>query len=182
MSELYYTFNAIDFVKDLEQLIFLTYQMSMIHLHQQLWYRFLQCGTGQLKQPLLLVSNIDLTTASFWPELVTSVMISQRAIDVHRSDPIDQDIYIHFIQNYLHRLERKVHQCQCQFDTIKKRRTGGSIEIVNDKIEHFVQTESSLIGMRLVFQLRITLIDSIYFDRSYQCAYFQQKPTNLQVR
>jgi hypothetical protein len=186
LSELRSYFNPIDF-QDLQQLAMLTHQMSILHLHQEFWQRLLQSGTGQLQQRVQpstssssQYNNID-KTLSFWPEIVTSVMISQGIINVnHRQDEIDQDIYVNFVRNYLDQLEKKVNQCRLQFNTIKNSLPNYS-DILDDKIDHFIQKEG-LIGMQLHFQTRIAFIKYICHDRSYQLEYFQQKPTNLQVR
>jgi hypothetical protein len=183
-SELRNLFNPMNF-EDLQQLNHLTHQMSIIHLHQQLWNRFLKSGTGQFKQRVqlppssLLQDNTNLTV-SFWPQVVTSVMISKGIINVNnQQNQINQDIYINFIQKYLQQLETKWDECQFQFDTIKNR-LQGYYEGLNDKIDHFVRTEG-LVAMRLHFQTRIALNEYICLDRSFQLQYFQQNPTHLQV-
>jgi len=183
-SELRSIYNPIDF-QDLQQLNILTHQTTIIYLHDQLWHHFLQAGKGQLKQPLpqLLQHPTDLTTLSFWPKIVTSVMISKGIIQHDNSqDKINQDIYINFIQNYLHQLEKQARQRRLQFDTITTRLPSDYANgIINDKIEHFIRNEDSLSALRLHFERRIALLEYICIDRSYQLAYFQQKPTNLQV-
>ncbi len=177
-------YNPIDF-QDLQQLSILAHQTSIIHLHEQLWHCFLQTGKGQLKQSIqqLLQHHTDLTTVSFWPKIVTSVMISKGIIHHdNRQDKIDQHIYINFVQNYLHQLEKQAKQRRLQFDTITNRLPPYYAKgILNDKIEHFLRNEDSLSAIRFHFQRRIALLEYICIDRSYQLAYFQQKPTNLQV-
>jgi hypothetical protein len=182
-SELRSLYNPIKF-QDLQQLAILTHQLSIIRLHQQLWYCFLQSGKGQLKQPVQPLSRhpTDFTTLSFWPKIVTSVMISKGIIHhINSQDKIDQDIYINFVQNYLHQLEKQANQCQRQFDIIKKCLPDYVDTELNDKIDHFIQKEESIMAMRLHVQTRIALLEYISIDRSYQWAHFQQKPTNLQV-
>ena len=178
-SELRSYFNPIDFT-DLQQLSILTHQMSIIHLHQQLWHRCLQSGTSQLKprDQLLLQHHAD-EILSFWPDMVISVMISKGLIDINRQNNIDQNVYINFIQKYLQQLEKKVNQCRFEFDTIKNR-VPSYTHALNDKIEQFVQKEG-LQPIRLHFQTRMALIEYICFDRWYQWEYLQQKSTHLQV-
>ena len=173
--------NPIDF-QDLQQLAFLTHQMSIIHLHEQLWYRYLQAGKGQLKQREESFSsqyNTDITL-SLRSDIVITVMMSKGIINAaNRQDKISQDIYVNFVQNYLYQLEQKSNQCRFQYDTIKNRLPYYT-DALKDKIDHFIQKEE-LAVMQLHFQARIALLEYVCFDRSYQMAYFQQKPTPLQV-
>ncbi|CAF1336804.1 unnamed protein product [Adineta steineri] len=181
LPELRSYFQPIDF-QDLQQLCMLTYQMSIIHLHQQLWERFLQSSKDQskLQEQVSLLSDSCQINLSFYPEIVTSIMISQGIIDVNKQDTIKPNIYIQFIKNYLHELEEKMKQCRIQFDTLKNSLPNHT-ETLADKIDHFVQKEG-LIPMQLHFQARIALHKSISIDRSYQLEYFQHKPTDLQLQ
>ncbi|CAF1471345.1 unnamed protein product [Adineta steineri] len=181
LPELRSYFQPIDF-QDLQQLCMLTYQMSIIHLHQQLWHRFLQSSKDQLKlqEQISLLSDSFQISLSFYPEIVTSLMISQGIIDVNKQDAIEPTIYIQFIKNYLQELEEKVKQYRIQFDTLKNSLPNHTETLV-DKIDHFVQKEG-LIPMQLHFQARIALDKYISIDRSYQLEYFQQKPTDLQLQ
>jgi hypothetical protein len=181
--------NSIDF-SDLQHLAFLHHQMTILTLHQQLWYRFLQSGTGYLTKlehlafpssSSSLSRHIAGMTVSFWPKLVTSIMTSKGLININRQDPMDQDIYIHFVQNYLHQLETQINQRRAQINTIKHC-LPYCLKRLMDKTDQFVQKEDNLVAMRIHFQTRIALLEYINIDRSYQWQYLQEKPTQLQVR
>ncbi len=173
--------------QDLQELNILTHQTSIIYLHQQLWHGFLQAGTGQLKrqvQDLLQESTDEVSTSlSFWPQAVTSVMICQGIIQpaVDGQYKIDQETYINFVQSYLRQLEKQAKQRRLQFDTIVNRLPGYTYDVLNDRIEHYLRNEDTLTALRVHFERRIALLEYIRIDRSYQLAYFQQKPTDLLV-
>ncbi|CAF1265411.1 unnamed protein product [Adineta steineri] len=181
LPELRSYFQPIDF-QDLQHLCMLTYHISIIHLHQQLWQRFLQSCKDQLKlqEQVSLLSDNSQINLSFYPETVTSIMISKGIIDINQQDTIEPNIYIQFIKNYLQELKEKVKQYQIQFDTLKNSLPNDTDTFVN-KIDGFVQNEG-LIPMKLHFQARIALDKYISIDRSYQLEYFQQKPTDLQLQ
>ncbi|CAF4285090.1 unnamed protein product [Adineta steineri] len=156
--------------------------MSIIHLHQQLWQQFLQSCKDQLKlqEQVSLLSDSFQINLFFYPETVTSIMISQGIIDINQQDTIEPHIYIQFIKNYLQELKEKVKQCRIQFDTLKNSLPNHTNTLV-DKIDCFVQKEG-LIPMQLHFQARIALHKYISIDQSYQLEYFQHKPTDLQLQ
>lgn len=179
-DELNRYYNAIDF-KGLQRLAYLTHQMSIIHLHKQLWCCCLQAGTGQIEpreQPCSSHYRANITFCH-WPELVTSVMISKGMIDHQTQDKCKHDTYVSFVQNYLQQLEKKSEQCRLQFNNIQNGLLGYTDQL-NDKIDHYVQKEG-LNTMRLHFESRIALIKYISIDRSYQMEYLQRKPTDAQV-
>lgn len=171
--------------EDLQQLAILSHQTCIIRLHEQLWHCFLQAGQGLLlRQPMPHDRTSSSTTLPFWPKMVTSIMISQGILPAHHNDEQDQvnpNIYIDFVQNYLRQLEQQAKQRRLKFDIILKRLSGQNHESISDKIESLLEAEESLIALRLHFEIRITLLKFICMDRSYQLAYFQQKPTHSQV-
>lgn len=185
--ELCHTENSIDF-SDLQHLAFLTHQMTILHLHQQLWCRCLQSGAGHLKKlehlPLLsasLLRHIAVLNVPFWPKLVTSVMKAKGMININRQDPMDEDIHISFVQNYLHQLEKQINRRRAQLSTIKHC-LPHCLRRLTEKTDQFVQKEDYIAAMRIQFQTRIALIEFINIDRSLQWQYLQEKPTQLQVR
>ena len=173
--ELHSFFNPVKF-DDLQQLAMLTHQLSIIHLHRQLWQSSLQSGLGQFKHREQLSSSFFAS----WPEFVISAMISRGILHVKREEQIDQNTHINFVQNYQRQLETKNNQYRCQFETIKKS-LPAHISPLDDRIDDFIQNKG-LIAMRLHFQIRLALIEYIGLDRSYQWEYFLQKPTHSQVR
>ena len=184
--ELCYTSNSIDF-SGLQHLAFLIHQITILQLHQELWCRLLQSGAGYLKKlehlPLpssSLLRHIAGLTVPFWPKLVTSVMNSKGITNINGQDPMDQDIYINFIQNYLHQLEKQINQRRAQLNTIKHSLPHGLRRLM-DKTDQFVQKEESIVAMRNHFKTRLALLEFIHIDRSYQWQYLQEKPTQLQV-
>lgn len=182
--ELRRTFNPLDF-QDLQQLAILTRQISIIHQYQQLWHYFLQCGTGQIRpreRPLLSRCTIE-KQLSFWPQIVTSILMSEEIIpqvEDQQNEEIDQNIYINFIQNYLDQLHKKMNLCRHQFNTIKSRIQNYSDILIN-KIDHFIQNQSDILTIKFHVQTKIALIKYSYSDRSYQWEFGKQKPTKLQV-
>ena len=188
-SELRYFRNPIDF-KDLQELAVLTHQTFIIHSHQKLWHCFLQTGQGLLSQQRFIPDHTNFTaTLSFWPQIVTSIMMAKGILpsnnndnnNDHQSNRQDQNIYINFIQNYLHQLEQQAKQRELKFYTILKRLTTYSDQTIAERIEACVTSEESRFALQLHFKRRIALLEYICTDRSYQVAYFQEKPTDMQV-
>ena len=180
--------NPVDF-QDIQELAVLTHQSFIIHSHQQLWHCFLQAGKGLLPQQRFIQDHTNFTaTLSFWPQIVTSIMIDKGILppnhinnDHSSNNRQEQSIYINFIQNYLQQLEEQAKQHKLKFQTILKRLPCHSHETTANKIERLVTSEESRSALQLHFQRRIALFEYVCTDRSYQLAYFQEKPTDIQV-
>ncbi|UJR06546.1 hypothetical protein I4U23_010829 [Adineta vaga] len=175
-SELNNMDNPID-INVLQQLNFLVHQLSLIHLHQELWHHCLDACRGQLKPTtsciLVSTSSVDIEKEilSFYPNIVTNIMKYRRIIHDN------QNQYIDFIENYLQQLANKHKEYQLEYNDLQKQIESSTYyEVLNTKIMENVQ-KHGLEMIKIHFQIRINLIKCMGIDRWYQYNFFQQKPT-----
>ena len=172
LRAIYHPINS----KDLQQLAILTHHMSIINLHQKLWYCYLKFGNNQLKKPYTqhIISPAAFQIIPTYPKIIQAILISKDKLNVN-----NYEIYIRFIEKYLQYLDNKEKQYRTQFNTIKKR-ISNYTNVLNDKIDEYVRKQGVLV-QQLYYELKIALMEYISNDQFYQFDFFQQHPTETQV-
>ena len=165
---------------ELEELTILSYKMSIINLHKQLWSTYLQSGTGQMKkshpsrQP-----EEDGTTLYYWPAYLHSFTVARAYSKTMNDEPMDHDKHIESVQLYLSHLEEQFHDYLTQFDTIKNEMLYYTPALTY-QIEQLIR-KHALSSVNIYFDAITTLLKHDYADRFMQLQYLQQKPTPEQV-
>jgi hypothetical protein len=163
----------------LEQLTVLTYRMSIINLHRQLWDMYLKSGTGQIEIIDPARQNDGSAVLHYWPPLISPFMRTKASIQITSNDDLDHKRRTDLVKRYLAQLDDRTKQYQVQFEAFKNEMPHYSDGLLHN-ITRFVRKQT-LPTVKTYFETVIALIKQDYVDRLLQLRFGQEKPNEKQV-
>jgi hypothetical protein len=163
----------------LEQLTILTYRMSIINFHQQLWDMYLKSGTGQIEIVDPALENDGRVVLRYWPPLISPFLRTKGPIQITSNDELDRAKRADLVKQYLAQLDNRTKQYQVQFEAIKNEMPHYSDGLLQN-IQRFVRKQT-LTMVKTYFETVIALIKHDYVDRLLQLRFRQEKPNEKQV-
>ena len=163
----------------LEQLTILTYRMSIINFHRQLWDMYVKSGTGQIEIIDPALQNEGSAVLHYWPPLVSPFLRTKASIQITSNDDLDHGRRTDLVKRYLAQLDDRTKQYQVQFEAIKNEMPHYSEGLLHN-IERFVRKQT-LSTVKTYFETVIALIKHDYMDRLLQLRFRQEKPNEKQV-
>ena len=164
---------------ELEQLTLLSYQMSIISLHKQLWTTYLQSGTGQLEKSHPSRRQDEETELHYWPTYLRSFTLARAFAKIIEGDTMEYERHVESVKRYLAHLDQQHHQYLTQFDALKS-----GMPLFTPALAYLIEElvrKQALPAVNVYFDTVITLIKYDYIDRFMQLQYVRQKPTQEQV-
>lgn len=171
--------NPID-SNQLEQLIMINYQISIIRLHQQLWQTYIDSGTGQIvKYYPENASSVYTKSIHYWPIYLLSMTVARGFTRKIQYDNLNHQTQVAIIKQYLSYLQVRSNEYVEQLNRMKTDLINYTDEL-NHQILQFIRQEV-LIPVNLYFESLIILIQHDYNDRLMQLHFHQSKSNQSQV-
>ena len=164
---------------ELEQLTLLSYKMSIISLHQQLWSIYLQSGTGQLEKSHPSRRHDDTTDLHYWPTYLHSFTLARAFAKTIDGDTMDYETHVELVKKYLSHLEEQHHLYLTQFDAVTSEMPLYT-PALGYQIEECVR-KHALTTVNIYFDMVTTLLKHDYMDRFMQLQCLGQEIHQEQV-
>ena len=164
---------------DLEELTMLSYKMSIISLHKQLWTLYLQSGTGQLEKSHPVRRQDEKTELHYWPTYLHSFTVARAFAKTMTGDTMDHEMHVLCVKEYLSYLEEQLHKYSTEYDAMKNTMPLYT-PVLTYRIDECVR-KHALSAVNIYFDVLIILMKHDYMDRFMQLQYWQQKPMQEQV-
>ena len=164
---------------ELEELTMLSYKMSIISLHKQLWTTYLQSGTGQLEKSHPARRQDEKTELHYWPTYLHSFTVARAFIKRMTDDAMDHEMRVVFVKEYLSYLEEQLHKYSTEYDAMKNTMPLYT-PVLTYRIDECVR-KHALSAVNIYFDVLIALMKHDYIDRFMQLQYWQQKPMQEQI-
>ena len=155
-------------MEDLQEMAVLMHQMTMLDLQKDLWYTYLQSGTGQL-------ANEEQHEFFVWPMEMKSTMMQMNETE------IDHETCLNYVNQTLQQFVERQRHCQRQFDERKYTFSNCFTSEMEDTLRQFIE-QQEMIFIRLDFERKMAIVKYDYRDRLLEFEYHQLKPNELQVR
>ena len=164
---------------ELEELTMLSYKMSIISLHKQLWTTYLQSGTGELEKSHPVRRQDEKTELHYWPTYLHSFTVARAFVKRMTGDVMDHEMRAAFVKEYLSYLEEQLHKYAAEYETMKNTMPLYT-PVLTYRIDECVR-KHALSAVQIYFDVLITLMKHDYMNRFMQLQYWQQKPMHEQV-
>lgn len=164
---------------ELEELTMLSYQMSILHLHKQLWTTYLQSGTGELERSHPSRRHDEKTELHHWPTYLHSFTIARAYVKRMTSEAMDHEMRIVSVKEYLSYLEEQLHDYATQYEAMKNNMPLYTPTLTY-RIDECVR-KHALSAVHIYFDVIIALMKHDYMDRFMQLQYWQLKPIPEQI-
>ena len=163
----------------LEQLTMLSYKMSILIIHKQLWTTYLLSGTGQLEKSHPARQQDEKTELHYWPTYLHSFTMARAFAKRMTADSMDYEMRATSVKGYLAYWEEQLHEYSTQYDAMKNTMPLYT-PVLTDRIEECVR-KHALSAVHIYFDAIITLMKHDCTHRFMQLQYLQEKPTQEQI-
>jgi hypothetical protein len=151
---------------DLEELTMLSYQMSIINLHKQLWTTYLHSGTGQLENSHPSRRQDEKTELHYWPTFLHSFTVARAYAKRISGGAMDHEMHVASVKDYLSYLEEQLHEYATQYDAMKNK-VPWYTPVLTYRIDECVR-KHALSAVNIYFDVIIALMKHDYMNRFMQ--------------